>query len=221
MGLTPGSVATALPALADLRHWVFDLDGTLTVPVHDFALIRRALDIPTDADILGHLAALPADEARQKHDWLMRHERTLAEAATPAVGAVALVRALHGRGCRLGILTRNARVLATVALAAIGLGDVFDHADIIGRDEAAPKPAPDGLRYFAARWNVSPAQMVMVGDYRFDIECGHAAGTHTLRVNGHDDAWSARATWCLADCAAVLAELDAASAPRSRRDRVD
>ena len=158
MGLTPGSVATALPALADLRHWVFDLDGTLTVPVHDVALIRRALDIPAEADILGHLAALPVHEARQKHDWLMWHERTLAEAATPAVGAVALVRALHGRGCRLGILTRNASELASVALAAIGLDGVFDHADIIGRDEAAPKPAPDGLHYFADRWNVSPVQ---------------------------------------------------------------
>lgn len=212
MGLTPGSVATALPALADLRHWVFDLDGTLTVPVHDFALIRRALDIPADADILGHLAALPVDEAWQKHDWLMRHERTLAEAATPAVGAVALVRALHGRGFQLGILTRNARALATVTLAAIGLDGMFDEGDIIGRDEAAPKPAPDGLHYFADRWNVSTAQMVMVGDYRFDIECGRAAGTHTLLVNGKDDAWSAQATWCLADCAAVLVELDAASA---------
>ena len=65
MGLTPVSAATALPALADLRHWVFDLDGTLTVPVHDFALIRRALDIPADADILGHLAALPDYKAQR------------------------------------------------------------------------------------------------------------------------------------------------------------
>jgi len=129
MGLTPVADAVGAPALASLRHWVFDLDGTLTEAVHDFALIRRELGIAPESDILVHLAALPADEARDKHDWLMRHERALAEAATAAVGAVALVRALHAQGCRLGILTRNARVLATVTLAAIGLGDVFDEAD--------------------------------------------------------------------------------------------
>ncbi|MBD9479153.1 HAD family hydrolase [Pseudoxanthomonas sp. PXM02] len=197
------------PALAALRHWVFDLDGTLTEAVHDFALIRRALDIPPAADILGHLAVLPADEAQRKRDWLMQHERALAEAATAATGAVALVRALQGRGCRLGILTRNARALARVTLEAIGLGDVFDEADIIGRDETVPKPAPDGLLYFADRWAVPPAQMVMVGDYLFDLECGRAAGTHTLLVNCAGEGWPALATWRTPDCAAILAGLDA------------
>ena len=50
-------------SLADVRHWVFDMDGTLTVAVHDFAAIRVALAIPAEDDILTHLAALPADEA--------------------------------------------------------------------------------------------------------------------------------------------------------------
>ncbi|MCR6626233.1 MAG: HAD family hydrolase [Pseudoxanthomonas sp.] len=196
-----------VPALASLRHWVFDLDGTLTDAVHDFALIRRELDIPPDADILAHLAALPASEAHDRRAWLMRHERGLAEAATAAARAVALVRALHARRCRLGILTRNARELARVTLAAIGLEDVFDEADIIGRDEAAPKPAPDGLHYFAGRCAVSPARMVMVGDYRFDIECGRAAGTHTVLVNVREEELPVDATWRLADCAAILATL--------------
>ena len=209
MGLTPGLAATALPALADLRHWVFDLDGTLTVPVHDFALIRRALDIPADADILGHLAALPVHEARQKHDWLMRHERTLAEAATPAVGAVALVRALHGRGCRLGILTRNARELAHVTLEAIGLADCFAEADVLGRDEAPPKPHPGGLLKLAEAWDVAPQRMVMVGDYRFDLDCGRAAGTRTVLVNLPDNPWPELTDWHARDCAQLRELLSA------------
>lgn len=45
-------------------HWVFDLDGTLTVAVHDFAAIRQELSIPDGCDILGHLAALPEHRAR-------------------------------------------------------------------------------------------------------------------------------------------------------------
>ena len=46
-------------ALSHYRHWAFNMDGTLTEAVHDFALIRSALDIPPAADILHHLATLP------------------------------------------------------------------------------------------------------------------------------------------------------------------
>ncbi len=193
---------SGLPAI---RHWVFDMDGTLTVAVHDFQRIKRDLAIPPDDDILTHLAALPAEEAAAKHAWLLAHERALAGAAQPAPGAVALIRALHAAGCRLGILTRNARELAEVTLQAIGVGDVFAPEDIIGRDEAEPKPSPAGLRYFVERWQVDPAQVVMVGDYRFDLECGRAAGTRTVLVNSPDNPWPGMACWHLADCGQVLA----------------
>ncbi len=200
----PVVALAAVPALSAIRHWVFDMDGTLTVAMHDFARIKRELAIPAQDDILTHLAALPAAEASAKHAWLLAHERELAAASVPAMGAVALVRALQGAGCRLGILTRNVRSLAQVTLQAIGLGDVFAEEDIIGRDEAEPKPSPDGLQYFLRRWQVDPAQVVMVGDYRFDLECGRAAGTRTLLVNAPDNPWPDMACWHLADCAAVL-----------------
>jgi len=191
--------------LAAIRHWVFDMDGTLTIAVHDFQRIKQELAIPPDDDILSHLAALPAEVAAAKHDWLLAHERALAEQAQAAPGAVALVRALHVAGCRLGILTRNARELAQLTLKAIGVGDMFATDDIIGRDEAEPKPSPAGLRGFVARWQVDPAQVVMVGDHRFDLECGRAAGTRTLLVNTPDNPWPGMACWHLADCGQVLA----------------
>ena len=93
--------------LRSAKHWVFDMDGTLTLAVHDFDAIKRALDIPLADDILGHLAGLPEAVAAAKHAWLLEHERELALTAEPAPGAIELVRELHGRGCRLGILTRN------------------------------------------------------------------------------------------------------------------
>ena len=106
----------AASTLQSCRHWVFDMDGTLTVAVHDFPAIKRALGIPQDDDILHHLAALPADEAAAKHAWLLEHERELALGSVAAPGAVELVHHLHGRGCRLGILTRNAHELALLTL---------------------------------------------------------------------------------------------------------
>ena len=150
-------------SLADARHWVFDMDGTLTIAVHDFPAIKRALDIPPDDDILHHLAALPADEAAGKRAWLLEHERELAYAATAAAGARELLHALRERGCRLGVLTRNAHELALVTLQAVGMGDYFASDDILGRDEAPPKPDPGGLLHLADRWSVAPTLTSSLG----------------------------------------------------------
>ncbi|OYW86764.1 MAG: HAD family hydrolase, partial [Pseudomonadales bacterium 32-61-5] len=125
--------------LSTARHWVFDMDGTLTIAVHDFLAIKRALEIPPEDDILHHLAALPADEAASKRAWLLEHERELAYAAQPAPGALDLLHELQDRGCQLGVLTRNAHELALVTLQAVGMGDCFASEDILGRDEAPPK----------------------------------------------------------------------------------
>ena len=190
-------------SLSQVRHWVFDMDGTLTVAVHDFAAIRQALCIPAEHDILTHLAALPAEEAAAKHAWLLEHERDLALGSTPAPGAVELVRELAARGCRLGILTRNAGELAHITLEAIGLAECFAIEDILGRDDAPPKPHPGGLLKLAAAWQVAPADMVMVGDYRFDLDCGRAAGTRTVLVNLPDNPWPELTDWHAADCQAL------------------
>lgn len=191
-------------SLAQFRHWVFDMDGTLTIAVHDFAAIRRALDIPPEDDILHHLAVLPEDEASAKHAWLLEHERELALNARPAPGALELVRELRGRGCHLGILTRNAHELALVTLEAIGLGDCFATEDVLGRGEAPPKPHPGGLLHLAQQWRVLPESMVMVGDYRFDLDCGRAAGTRTVLVNLPENPWPELADWHARDCGELL-----------------
>ncbi|WP_145009244.1 HAD family hydrolase [Pseudomonas oryzihabitans] len=193
--------------LRHLSHWVFDLDGTLTLAVHDFAAIRRHLDIPAQADILHHLAELPATEREAKHAWLFAHERELAVAAQPAPGAVDLVRSLHARGCHLGILTRNARDLALLTLAAIGLEDCFDPGAVLGRDEAAPKPDPGGLLRLADLWQVAPGSLVMVGDHRYDLECGRAVGCTTLQVNQPGDPWPAARDQRFETCQEILSAL--------------
>ncbi|WP_407312512.1 HAD family hydrolase [Pseudomonas sp. nanlin1] len=190
-------------SLRDVQHWVFDMDGTLTVAVHDFAAIRRELDIPAEDDILGHLAALPAAESAAKHAWLLEHERALAVASTAAAGAVELVRELAGRGYRLGILTRNARELAHITLQAIGLADCFEPAAVLGRDEAKPKPEPDGLLHLAQAWGVAPERLVMVGDYHNDLACGRAAGARTVLVNVPHNPWPELTDWHAQDCLAL------------------
>ncbi|GAB7528780.1 HAD family hydrolase [Pseudomonas sp. 3A(2025)] len=189
--------------LDQIRHWVFDMDGTLTVPVHDFPAIKRALDIPEQADILGHLASLPAAVAADKHAWLLEHERELALGSVAATGAVELVRELAGRGYRLGILTRNAQELAHITLEAIGIADCFAVEDVLGRENATPKPDPAGLLKLASAWEVEPARMVMIGDHLHDLGCGRAAGARTVLVNLPENPWPEFTDWHARDCNAL------------------
>lgn len=196
-----------IASLNDCRHWVFDMDGTLTVGVHDFQFIRLQLEVPDDSDILEHLESLPEAQRRESHAWLMAHERELATRSTPAEGAVALIQALCEREYRLGILTRNARELAHITLEVIGLTQCFDQRDVLGREDAAPKPHPEGLEHFIRRWNVAPSSVVMVGDSPLDMQCGRAAGTRTVLVNVPENACPEATDHHLRDCHALRAAL--------------
>ena len=173
--------ATGTPLLRR-RHWIFDLDGTLTLPVHDFAYIRHELGVPDGADILGYLASLPAGEAAPRRARLDEIEQILAERAVAAPGAHELVARLSRAGVRMGILTRNSREIALVTLAAIGCREYFRAEEVIGRGEALPKPDPDGILKLAEHWGTAPQRSVMVGDYLFDLQAGRAAGAATVHV---------------------------------------
>lgn len=197
-----------MPAyLKNCQHWVFDMDGTLTIAVHDFLYIRRMLEIPEHADILGHLTSLPAAEAQQKHHWLLEHERQLALDSVPAPGAIELVQHLHEQGRELAILTRNAKELALLTLEAIDLLDYFSVPLILGREQAIPKPHPDGLLKIAQHWQITPTQMLMVGDFHMDLKAAQAAGTYAVQVNTTDNLWPELTDFHAIDCQQLLTAL--------------
>lgn len=165
------------------RHWVFDLDGTLTLPVHDFSVIRHALGVPKGTDILGYLSALPDEEAQPLHDRLTEIETALLERIEPAPGLVQLIRTLHERGARLGILTRNTREIARLTLERLDISHYFCDECVLGRGCVPPKPDPEGLIRFSEQWGTAPEELVMVGDYLFDLQTGRNAGAATVHVD--------------------------------------
>ena len=165
------------------QHWIFDLDGTLTVAIHDFALIRALLGVPAGVDILEHLDSLPEAEALVAKGRLGSIEDELAARTQPAVGALGLMQLLHRRGVRLGVLTRNTRANAVRTLGRIGLVSYIAACDVLGRDEALAKPDPDGIFKLAHGWGMLASALVMVGDYSFDLQTGRAAGAATIHVD--------------------------------------
>lgn len=189
----------------DRPGWIFDMDGTLTVPVHDFGSLRARLGVPQGDDILGWVSSRPLAERAALLAEIDVWEAALADGAQPQPDAVALLRALQARGARLGVLTRNTRPTALRTLRAAGLLDAFAPEDVLGRDEAAAKPDPAGLLLLAGRWGLPAEALVMVGDYIYDARAGRAAGAGTVLVLRADDrGWEAEADVLLHDLRALL-----------------
>ena len=197
----------------DLKAWIFDLDGTLTLAQHDFPAIRRELGIPAEEDILGYLARLPAAQAAELGQQLDAIELRLAREVASAPGAAGLIRYLQASGKHIGILTRNLHAVAVSSLEVLGIADCFAPEHILGRAEALPKPDPAGIHHLLEIWSVDPADAVMVGDFRFDLEAGRAAGCRTCLLH-EDNSWPELADWHLPDCERLLARLQQAEAAR-------
>ena len=191
--------------LHHLRHWIFDMDGTLTVASHDFPLMRRQLGMADgDLDILAYVARQSETDAQAMRQWLWDYEVDLAKNAEPATGAVGLVEHLHAQDKKLAILTRNDRKLAHITLDAIGLLPYFDDQVVYGRDEAEPKPSPHGITQILHHWQAANDDTIMVGDYLYDVSAGRNAGTHTMLINHVDNHWPELSDYYFVDCGAVL-----------------
>ncbi len=167
------------------RCWIFDLDGTLTRPQHDFAAIKKALDVPEDCYILEHLDTLGPVVGRQKRRELDRIETDLAKRSIATRGAVQLVEKLVAQRCHMGIITRNSRDNALISLEQIGLSEHFSDAFVIGRDEEALKPSPAGVRRLLRDWGVGPVDTVFVGDYVIDLQTAQAAGVGAIHLDSN------------------------------------
>jgi HAD superfamily hydrolase (TIGR01509 family) len=163
--------------------WIFDLDGTLTISIHDFDGIKRILGLPLDQPILEALNELPTAQAAQLHQQLDALELDIAHRATAQVGARELLTKLRSRGDRIGILTRNSKPNAQATLAACGLAEFFPAAVILSRHCCPPKPSPEGIWQLLSGWSASPDRSVMVGDYVFDLEAGRRAGSATVYLD--------------------------------------
>jgi len=162
---------------------LFDFDGTLTLPGSiDFAGIKKAILCPVDVPILEFIEGLPsATDRRQAWQVLKQFEDQAARCSRPNEGAEELIRFLKRRHIRRGILTRNRSASVETALKNFVHVRLADFNVIIARDHVQrSKPDPEGVLLAARRLRVPVASLLMVGDYRYDIEAGQCAGAPTV-----------------------------------------
>lgn len=170
-------------ALLSRKHWVFDMDGTLTIAQHDFDAIREELGLPEGLPILESLELMPEEESAPLHQQLNEIELEIAGHSKAAKGAEALLEKLLSNGANIGILTRNNAVNIDVTLKAAGLDTYFKAPYLLSRDCITPKPAPSGIQHLLHVWKGNPDHAVMVGDHLHDLLAGRAAGVKTVYVD--------------------------------------
>lgn len=174
--------------LKNRNHWIFDLDGTLTVSAHDFEHIRDELGLAPEAPILEALHAMPDAEAAPLWELLNELEFYYAGKASVMQGAAELLQKLHDDGRQLAILTRNTMPVVKHTLEACRLEHFFPLEHILDRDSCIPKPSPDGIKRLLDFWQAKADDSVMVGDYLYDLEAGKGAGVVTIHVDTRGNA---------------------------------
>jgi HAD superfamily hydrolase (TIGR01509 family) len=165
-------------AAVRLRGVVFDLDGTLVVQELDFEAMRREIGLPPGTPLLEAVERMDAAGREAAVAVLRRHELAAAETAALNPGVAAFLDWLAGRGVRRAVLSRNMRGAVEKVLRRCGLS--FDL--VLAREDAPYKPSPEGLWHICVTWGVAPAEVLMVGDYLYDLQAGRSAGTRTALV---------------------------------------
>jgi HAD superfamily hydrolase (TIGR01509 family) len=172
-----------------MRLVVFDLDGTLTRPFFDFKAIRREIQaalqgefqFAIDEPLLERILRLPDPLKGRALEILHARENESVANSVLNDGALEMLEWLRSRGIATAILTRNRRDVTGAVLAKHGL-----RPDAVAtRDDGPLKPDPRSVLQFTSRFVVPPAQALVVGDFRYDIEAGRGAGARTcLITNG-------------------------------------
>ncbi|HEV8712139.1 MAG TPA: HAD family hydrolase [Candidatus Binatia bacterium] len=187
-----------------LRAIAFDLDSTLTRPYLDFRRLRQQLNLP-EGDILKWLAELPPAEQVHALQTIEAFEQDGVENVAWNDGAPEILEAVRSMGLPLAIVTRNSR--ASLAAVCQQLGIAVDL--LVAREDAPPKPDPSCLLYTAKQLDVPIEQLLMVGDYRHDVDAGRAAGAITvLLTNGHPPSWSVEADLVIERLVELLSYFD-------------
>jgi len=165
-----------------IRAVLFDFDGTLTEPGSlDFGVIRDAVGCPKGRPVLEFINSMASQANRAEALKILdAFEAEAARQSRPNAGAEEVLEFLRGRGIKVGIISRNSLVSIRTALDNFGRIRPLDFAIILSRDDPFdPKPSPEGILAAVRILGVPVAQVLVVGDFVFDVEAGHKAGALT------------------------------------------
>lgn len=174
--LKPGANLWYTPIMTTTRFkgLIFDMDGTLTVPTLDFNAMRNEIGLP-EGDLAEEVFRLPPEEQQKAWAIIERHETEAIRDQRLQDNTEPFLASCRAADIKLGIVTRNERRSVDALCSRYGLE--FD--SIVTREFQFIKPHPAPILHILKQWNLLPHEVLMIGDYIHDIDCGRAAGTKT------------------------------------------
>ena len=171
-----------------IKMVLFDFDGTLTKPgALDFDEIKAAIGCPHEIPVLEYMRGITDPVRRQQiSDLLDTFEMRGAEISNPNAGAEAIIPYLKNQGILAGILTRNTLKTVIRAFENFECTEISGFDVVITRDDQLkPKPHPEGILWAAEKMGIKPQNILMVGDFAFDMEAGRKGGAITVFLDNH------------------------------------
>ncbi|MBT8373654.1 MAG: HAD family hydrolase [Deltaproteobacteria bacterium] len=162
---------------------LFDFDGTLTKPGSiDFKHIKKVIGCPAESFILEFIDCLDDQVQKEKTISILENfESKSAICSKPNNGAEELLLYLVSNGIRIGILSRNSLESIKKSFKNFKKIKAADFDVIVTRDDPVrPKPDADGVVLAAKKMQVKVKEMLVVGDFLFDIQAGENAGSTTV-----------------------------------------
>lgn len=113
------------PALVPIHGIVFDLDGTLTLPVLDFAKLRKELQCPKGVDILEFCNSKIGQEKEAALEIVVKFEEEGRQNTKLQPGVFELLKFLSASGSKRALITRNLQASVDQFLALMGHPDDY------------------------------------------------------------------------------------------------
>jgi HAD superfamily hydrolase (TIGR01549 family) len=166
--------------LDNIKGFIFDLDGTLVTSSLDFLAIKAEIDCPAEEDALVYIAKLPTEQQRcEAMNIIHFHEMQDAQSCEWIPGARAFIDECVARALPMAIVTRNSQRSSKVKVEKNNI----PIQRLLTREDSKPKPHPGALLDIALEFQLPADQMMMVGDYRYDLEAGRNANMPSCLIN--------------------------------------
>lgn len=161
---------------------IFDMDGTITVPVISFAKIREELGVEDGLDLLEAAEQLPVEKRKAFLDTIEKYELKALNEIKFQENVEEVLSSFIQSNIKLAVVTRNSTNSANRVLEKLKIK--FD--PVLTRDYEFVKPSPEPVKFILKKWNLSYEDVLMVGDFLDDITCGRSAGVKTCFYKNKD-----------------------------------
>lgn len=213
--------------MREYDHYLFDADGTLFDTTDlicncfdvvadkflgkllDKEAVIATIGLPLQEMIITHLGA--EVDVQQVFTAYEQYQLTvIADHLCIFPGVIEVLESLKGKGKKIALVTSRRRISLDVILDASGTAHYFD---VIISPESTPLHKPHAAPVLRAMemLDAVPADTVMIGDARFDIESGAGAGVDTVFVQWSRtriSSLSISPTWAIFSMEELLVPMD-------------